>query len=71
MMRNETLVKTNQNYFDKLGRVIYGKVENNIDQHNPAVTVIRVSRQLGNIIAEHNGKLLMMMIDDLEITTEV
>jgi hypothetical protein len=64
---NGTKVKTNQQYFDKLGRNVFGIVENNIDTSNPTVTVIRVMHQIGNIIPEHHEQLVVMLKDDLEI----
>ena len=66
-MTNGTKVKTNQGYFDKFGRMIYGVIENNVDPNNPSVTMVRVKDQEGNVIIEHQNQLLVMMKKDLEI----
>lgn len=40
------------------------------NKNNPVATVIQVIRQEGNIIPEHTGNLLIVMIEDLEIVKD-
>ncbi|MFB5758908.1 hypothetical protein [Paenibacillus medicaginis] len=66
-MKNGTKVMTNDDYYNKYGRRIFGVVESEIDSDNETVTCIQVMNQQGRVIPEHQEKLVIMMIDDLEI----
>lgn len=60
-------VQTNDEYFRMYGRRVFGEVVDTGMQPPPQITMIRVTRQEGNAIPEHSGKILMMRTVDLKI----
>jgi hypothetical protein len=60
-------VRTNIEYFEMYGRVVYGEVEKSEYINIPEATLVRVTSQTGKIIPEYQGNPIIMLTKDLEI----
>ena len=72
MLKEGQQVKTNDDYFEKLGRRVYGTVVEFVSEpvlgvvQPEEVIIVRWDRQEGRAIKEHQGQNVIMLRTDLE-----
>lgn len=64
------LVKTNEEYYAKFGRTMWGTLVHVNDPADPVVGVILCNHQEGKIIPEYTNSNVLMLIRDLEVVPE-